>query len=58
MSNSDIFSRIVAYLEPYVTFIFRILAYLEPEIYSELFQARNILAYSERYETLAYWEPG
>ena len=32
----------MTYLEPCLTFIFRILAYLEPKIYSELCQTRNI----------------
>ena len=41
MSYSDIFSQIVANLEPCVTqnpATFRILAYLKPNIYSELCQ--------------------
>ena len=61
-SYSDIFSPIVAYLEPCVT-----LTYSEPchiqnsSIFrtQDIFrtQSRHILAYSECYVTLACWEP-
>ena len=59
--NSDIFSHIVAYLEPCVT-----LAYSEPCHFQNpgIFRIQNILktlsrhmAYSERCVTLAYGEP-
>ena len=62
MSYSDIFSHVVAYVEPCIT-----LAYSEPchiqnagifrtrDIFRT--QSRHVLVYSEHYVTLAYWEP-
>ena len=60
--NSDIFSHIVAYLEPCVT-----LAYSKPchiqnlgiFITQDVFRtlSRHILIYSKRCVTLAYWDP-
>ena len=60
-SYLDIFSLIVAYSEPCVTLAFSERYYihnpgiLEPKIFRTL--SRHILAYSDCYVTLVYWDP-